>query len=158
MPVGRNVAATPGKAVSGGQVSRFLSALFSVVHFCDEAMHIWAERLPVPQSGFSQGMPPGPIYSNIPLKPEWRLPEGTKGRYRGIAQLTLAQMSTPVGARIHDRSEPSPETLQEEANKPHVGVILLDIVLDIVRTLIRPRSTRQPSSPLARRHRKLADR
>src|SRR6266566_9035312 len=76
MPVGRNVAAPPGKAVFGGQVSRFLSALFSGGTLCDEAMHIWAEKLPVPQTGFSQGVPPGPIYSNIPLKQEWRLPEG----------------------------------------------------------------------------------
>jgi len=138
MPVGRNVAATPGKAVSGVQVSRFLSALFSGGTLCDEAMHIWAERLPAPfaplarkqQTGFSQGVPPGPIYSNIPLKPEWHLPEGHEGQVQGHCAIDF-------GADEYTRGHPHPmidpslrlKRLQEEANKPHVGVILLDIVL-----------------------------
>ncbi len=130
MPVGRNVAAPPGKAVSGGQVSRFLSALFSGGTLCDEAMHIWAERLPVPQTGFSQGGAPGPIYSNIPLKPEWRLPEGHEGQVQGHCAIDFGADEYTRG-RPHPMIDPSLrlKRLQEEANKPHVGVILLDIVL-----------------------------
>src|SRR5437667_4855439 len=130
MPVGRNVASPPGKAVSGGQVSRFLSALFSGGTLCDEAMHIWAERLPVPQTGFSQGVPPSPIYSNIPLKPEWRLPEGHEGQVQGHCAIDFAADEYTRG-RPHPMIDPSLrlKRLQEEANKPHVGVILLDIVL-----------------------------
>jgi len=129
-PVGRNVAALPGKAVSGGQVSRFLSALFSGGTLCDEAMHIWAEKLPVPQTGFSQGVPPGPIYSNIPLKPEWRLPEGHEGQVQGHCAIDFGADEYTRG-RPHPMIDPSLrlKRLQEEANKPHVGVILLDIVL-----------------------------
>jgi FdrA protein len=91
----------------------FLSALFSGGTLCDEAMHIWAARL-------------GPIYSNIPLKPEWQLREGQVG-HRAI----------DFGADEYTRGRPHPmidpslrlKRLQEEARNPDVGVILLDIVL-----------------------------
>src|SRR5437764_3854665 len=50
-------------ALSTGTLS--LSGLFSGGTLCDEAMHIWAEQL-------------NPIYSNIPLKAEWRMPVGKR--------------------------------------------------------------------------------
>ena len=128
MPVGRNV--LPGKAVSGRQVPRFLSALFSGGTLCDEAMHIWAERLATLQTGSAQEIPPGPIYSNIPLKPEWRLPAGHEGQVQGHCAIDFGADEYTRG-RPHPMIDPSLrlKRLQEEASKPHVEVILLDIVL-----------------------------
>src|SRR6266496_2311441 len=93
-----------------------LSALYSGGTLCDEAMHLWAERL-------------GPIYSNIPLKPEWRLVED--------GQHVKGHCAIDFGADEYTRGRPHPmidpslrlKRLQEEANNPMVGVILLDIVL-----------------------------
>ncbi|MFL5663735.1 MAG: FdrA family protein, partial [Ktedonobacteraceae bacterium] len=92
-----------------------LSGLFSGGTLCDEAMHIWAEQL-------------NPIYSNIPLKAEWRMPVGKRvpGHY-----------AIDFGADEYTRGRPHPmidpslrlKRLQEEASNPQVGVILLDIVL-----------------------------
>jgi FdrA protein len=93
----------------------FLSALFSGGTLCDEAMHIWAEHL-------------GPISSNIPLKPEWRLLDG---------QALQGHRAIDMGADEYTRGRPHPiidpslrlKRLQEEASDPSVGVILLDMVL-----------------------------
>ncbi len=93
-----------------------LSALYSGGTLCDEAMHLWVERL-------------GPIYSNIPLKPEWRLVED--------GQHVKGHCAIDFGADEYTRGRPHPmidpslrlKRLQEEANNPGVGVILLDIVL-----------------------------
>jgi FdrA protein len=106
MPVVRNVAG-------------FLSALFSGGTLCDEAMHIWAE-----------GMPAGPIYSNIPLKPEWRLSEGHEGQVLGHCAIDFGADEYTRG-RPHPMIDPSLrlKRLLEEARKPQVRVILLDIVL-----------------------------
>jgi FdrA protein len=97
----------PGKADS------YLVALFSGGTLCDEAMHLWTEQL-------------GPVYSNIPLKPEWRL------RERQVGHIAI-----DFGADEYTRGRPHPmidpglrlRRLQEEARNPHTGVILLDIVL-----------------------------
>jgi len=93
----------------------YLSALFSGGTLCDEAMHLWADSL-------------GPIYSNIPLKPEWRLIE--EQRMNGHRAIDLGDDAYTRG-RPHPMIDPSPrlKRLQEEASDPHVGVILLDIVL-----------------------------
>jgi len=98
---------------TGGTLS--ISALFSGGTLCDEAMYIWAERI-------------GPIYSNIPLKPEWRLIE---------SQRVQGHRAIDFGADEYTRGRPHPmidptfrlKRFQEEANNPQVGVILLDIVL-----------------------------
>src|SRR2546425_10410380 len=129
---------TPVETLPGGQAgepgrlshSRFLSALFSGGTLCDEAMHIWAEGLPVPQTGFPQRAPLRPIYSNIPLRPEWRLPEGQERQVRGHCAIDFGAEEYTRG-RPHPMIDPSLrlKRLQEEANKPHVRVILLDIVL-----------------------------
>jgi FdrA protein len=95
----------------------FLSALFSGGTLCDEAMHIWEEMDLL-----------GPIYSNIPLKPEWRLLED---------QPVQGHRAIDMGADEYTRGRPHPmidpslrlKRMQEEANDPQVGVILLDMVL-----------------------------
>lgn len=94
-----------------------LAALFSGGTLCDEAMHLWSEEL-------------GPVYSNIPLKAEWRLNEGQGERPQG-------HIAIDFGADEYTRGRPHPmidpslrlKRLQEEARNPQVGVILLDIVL-----------------------------
>src|SRR6266567_3425741 len=71
----------------------------------------------------------GAIYSNILLKPEWRLVEEGK-RVEGHCAIDF-------GADEYTRGRPHPmidpglrlKRLQEEASNPRVGVILLDIVL-----------------------------
>jgi FdrA protein len=102
-----------------------LSALYSGGTLCDEAMHLWAKRL-------------GPIYSNIPLKPEWRLvKDGEDGGGGEGGQHVKGHCAIDFGADEYTRGRPHPmidpslrlKRLQEEANNPRVGVILLDIVL-----------------------------
>src|SRR3989442_1186851 len=129
---------TPVETLPGGQAggpgglshSRFLSALFSGGTLCDEAMHIWAEGLPVPQTGFPQRAPLRPIYSNIPLRPEWRLPEGQERQVRGHCAIDFGADEYTRG-RPHPMIDPSLrlKRLQEAASNPYVGEILLDIVL-----------------------------
>jgi FdrA protein len=86
-------------------------------------MHIWAD-------GFPQRAPLRPIYSNIPLKPEWRLPEGQEGQLQGHCAIDFGADEYTRG-RPHPMIDPSLrlKRLQEAASNPHVGVILLDIVL-----------------------------
>src|SRR5579859_6842677 len=69
-----------------------LSALYSGGTLCDEAMHLWAEQL-------------GPIYSNIPLKPEWRLIE--EQRMNGHRAIDLGDDAYTRG-RPHPMIDPSP--------------------------------------------------
>lgn len=94
---------------------KYLSALFSGGTLCDEAMHLWADAL-------------GPIYSNIPLKPGWRLIE--EQRANGHRAVDLGDDAYTRG-RPHPMIDPGLrlKRLQEEACDPQVGVILLDIVL-----------------------------
>ncbi len=112
-----NVKIGAGERVSAsvlpGKADGYLVALFSGGTLCDEAMHLWTEQL-------------GPVYSNIPLKPEWRLRDGQVGH-----------IAIDFGADEYTRGRPHPmidpglrlKRLQEEARNPHTGVILLDIVL-----------------------------
>jgi len=87
--------------------------LFAGGTLCDEAMHIWAEQV-------------GPVYSNIPLKPEWRLTGGREGH-----------CAIDFGADEYTRGRPHPmidpslrlKRLQEEAGKAETTVILLDMIL-----------------------------
>ncbi|GAC1349067.1 MAG: acyl-CoA synthetase FdrA [Ktedonobacteraceae bacterium] len=96
--------------------NQFLSALFSGGTLCDEAMHLWAGSI-------------GAIYSNIPIRPEWRLVEA--------GQRVEGHCAIDFGADEYTRGRPHPmidpslrlKRLQEEASNPRVGVILLDIVL-----------------------------
>jgi FdrA protein len=112
-----------GMGAVGGGAQRRMVGLFSGGTLCDEAMHIWAKQL-------------GPIYSNIPLNPAWRLLEGRRGAiYR--APVGQGHCAIDFGADEYTRGRPHPmidpslrlKRLQEEAGDPGVGVILLDIVL-----------------------------
>jgi FdrA protein len=92
-----------------------LSGLFSGGTLCDEAMHIWSEYL-------------GPIYSNIPLEPAWRIVEG---------QPVQGHRAIDFGADEYTRGRPHPmidpslrlKRFEEEARHPHVRVLFLDMVL-----------------------------
>ncbi len=93
----------------------YLAALFSGGTLCDEALHIWGDRL-------------GPVYSNIPLNPAWRW------RETGIRQ---GHYALDLGADEYTRGRPHPmidpearlKYLRQAASDPQTGVILLDIVL-----------------------------
>lgn len=92
-----------------------LSALFSGGTLCDEAMHIWTQWI-------------GPVYSNIPLNPAWRLPEDER---------VAGHCAIDFGADEYTRGRPHPmidpaarlKRLREDASNPRIGVILLDVVL-----------------------------
>ena len=113
----------PTSPIVGGSSShgQRLAALFSGGTLCDEAMHLWLE-------GTAQGKKLDPIYSNIPLKPQWRIVEGRpiQGHY-----------AIDFGSDEYTRGRPHPmidpslrlKHFQEAASDPTIGVILLDIVL-----------------------------
>jgi len=71
--------------ISAGSAAR-LSGLFSGGTLCDEAMHIWAEQL-------------GPIYSNIPLRPSWKVVDG---------QHISGHRAIDFGADEYTRGRPHP--------------------------------------------------
>ncbi len=116
-----NTETSPGRQTSTNVATvgkdKYLAGLFSGGTLCDEAMHIWSVQL-------------GPIYSNIPLKPEWRLSDGQGKEQQG-------HIAIDFGADEYTRGRPHPmidpslrlKHLQEEARNPRVRVILLDIVL-----------------------------
>ena len=97
-----------------------LRGLFAGGTLCDEAMVIAAERL-------------GPVYSNVPLRPEWRLgPRAGPGRDAaarhvmidfGDDELTAGRPHPMIDQRLRlDR-------LAAEAADPATAVIMLDVVL-----------------------------
>jgi FdrA protein len=101
---------------SGGQhEGGTLRGLFAGGTLCDEAMVIAAERL-------------GPVYSNIPLQPEWKLDPRTPADGHimidfGDDELTAGRPHPMIDQRLRlDR-------LAAEAADPDVAVILLDVVL-----------------------------
>ncbi len=97
-----------------------LRGLFAGGTLCEEAMVIAAERL-------------GPVYSNVPLRPEWRLgPRAGPGRDAaarhvmidfGDDELTAGRPHPMIDQRLRlDR-------LAAEAADPATAVIMLDVVL-----------------------------
>ena len=97
-----------------------LRGLFAGGTLCEEAMVIAAERL-------------GPVYSNVPLRPEWRLGpragSGQDGAARHIMidfgddELTAGRPHPMIDQRLRlDR-------LAAEAADPGTAVIMLDVVL-----------------------------
>jgi FdrA protein len=70
----------------------------------------------------------GPIYSNIPLRPEWQLDE-SKGSYGHVAidfgsdEFTVGRPHPMIDAGLRLRK------LEQEARDPTTAVVLLDIVL-----------------------------
>lgn len=94
---------------------RYVRGLFSGGTLCDEAMLLLSARL-------------GPIYSNIPLRPDWRL-EDAKGSYGhtaidfGSDEFTVGRPHPMIDAGLRLRQ------LEQEARNPTTAVVLLDIVL-----------------------------
>ena len=93
----------------------YIRGLFSGGTFCFEALLLLEESI-------------GPVYSNIPLEPEYRLPDVWKSR-----QHTAIDM----GDDLFTQGRPHPmidyrlrnQRILQEAADPQVAVILLDIVL-----------------------------
>ncbi len=105
-------------ASTGPARSGVLRGLFAGGTLCEEAMAIAAGRL-------------GPVYSNVPLRPEWLIdpltPAGQTGRHTmidfGDDALTVGRPHPMIDQRIRlDR-------LAAEAADPGTAVILLDVVL-----------------------------
>ncbi|WP_376796520.1 acyl-CoA synthetase FdrA [Thermogemmatispora sp.] len=126
-----HVVTTPASAITArlerlrqvGSVSAtrgYLVGLFAGGTLCDEAMQLWSAIL-------------GPIYSNIPLEPAWRLEAGPLSR---LAPLP-GHCAIDFGADEYTRGRPHPmidptlrlEALRSLAKDPSVAVILLDLVL-----------------------------
>jgi FdrA protein len=92
-----------------------LRGLFSGGTLCDEAMVLAASAL-------------GPIASNIPLRPEWALPDDL--RAGGHVMIDFGDDRLTEG-RPHPMIDPSLrlERLAQEAADASVGVVLMDVVL-----------------------------
>jgi FdrA protein len=92
-----------------------LRGLFAGGTLCDEAMLIASARL-------------GPVRSNIPLEPEWRLPDHL--RAEGHLMIDFGDDRLTRG-RPHPMIDNSlrAQRLVEDAADPTCGVVLLDVVL-----------------------------
>jgi FdrA protein len=93
----------------------YIRALYSGGTLCDEAMLLMSEHI-------------GPIASNIPLQPEWAIPEGKT--FQGHTALDLGSDEFTRG-RPHPMIDPTLrlQYLSRAADDPETAVILLDIVL-----------------------------
>jgi FdrA protein len=92
-----------------------LRGLYTGGTLCDEAMVIACESL-------------GAIRSNIPLEPEWTLPESL--RATGHLMIDFGDDTLTAG-RPHPMIDPSQRLarIADEAADPECGVLLLDVVL-----------------------------
>jgi FdrA protein len=100
-------------ALQAGQ--RYVRGIFSGGTLCDEAMALLGARL-------------GPIYSNIPLRPDWRLADARTSREHtaidfGSDEFTVGHPHPMIDAGLRLRR------LAQEVADPATAVILLDIVL-----------------------------
>ena len=94
---------------------KYIRGLFSGGTFCFEALHLMGQLL-------------GPVYSNIPLRPEWKLANVWQSKEHTAIDL---------GDDLFTKGRPHPmidfrlrnERLLQEAGDPETAVILLDIVL-----------------------------
>jgi FdrA protein len=111
----------PREATAGAPWSGALRGLFAGGTLCDEAMVIASEGL-------------GPVWSNIPLRPEWRLPAGRSGEHAdtpaphimidfGDDELTVGRPHPMIDQTLRL------ERLASTAADPDVAVILMDVVL-----------------------------
>jgi FdrA protein len=94
---------------------RYVRGLFAGGTLCDEAMMVLSERL-------------GPVYSNIPLRPDWRLSQARTSQEHtaidfGSDEFTIGRPHPMIDAGLRLRR------LAQEANDPTTAAILLDIVL-----------------------------
>ncbi len=100
-------------ALAPGQ--RFVRGIFSGGTLCDEAMTLLSADL-------------GPVYSNIPLRPDWRLADAKMSQQHtaidfGSDEFTVGRPHPMIDAGLRLRR------LAQEAADPSTAVILLDIVL-----------------------------
>jgi FdrA protein len=94
---------------------KYLRGLFSGGTFCFESLLLLGEQL-------------GPVYSNIPLKPEFKLTNVWKSQ---------AHTAIDLGDDLFTQGRPHPmidfrlrnERLLQEANDPETALIMLDVVL-----------------------------
>lgn len=99
----------------------YLRGLFAGGTLCDEAMAIAAEAL-------------GPVASNIPLDPQWALPE-TAGAGVGLGHRGHLMIDFGDDRLTHGRPHPMidnqlrMERIAKEAADPDTAVLLLDVVL-----------------------------
>lgn len=94
---------------------KFIRGLFSGGTFCFESLHLLGQQL-------------GPIYSNIPINPEWKLDDVWKSRQHTAIDLgddlfTQGRPHPMIDFRLRN------ERLLQEAHDPETAIILLDIVL-----------------------------
>ncbi len=107
--------AWPPASPGGRHEAGVLRGLFAGGTLCDEAMVIAAERL-------------GPVYSNIPLQPDWRLdPTDPPARHTmidfGDDELTAGRPHPMIDQRLRL------DALNAAAADPDVAVISMDVVL-----------------------------
>ena len=105
IPLDVNPRATPGA----------LRGLFSGGTLCTEAMLVASQVL-------------GPIYSNIPLEPEWALTDVNASHGHTFVDFGQEELTDRRAHPMLDLSLRL-ERIEREASDPDVGVILLDVVL-----------------------------
>jgi FdrA protein len=100
---------------NGGHARGALRGLFAGGTLCDEAMVIATDAL-------------GPVRSNIPLEPEWALPDTLQAH--GHVMIDFGDDRLTQG-RPHPMIDPSLrlERLAAEAADPECSVVLMDVVL-----------------------------
>ena len=101
------------KQISPGQ--KYIRGLFSGGTFCFEGLHLLGQKL-------------GPIYSNIPINPEWKLDNAWQSKQHTLIDLgddlfTQGRPHPMIDFRLRN------ERLLQEARDPETAIILLDIVL-----------------------------
>ncbi|MGE5141217.1 MAG: acyl-CoA synthetase FdrA [Rudaea sp.] len=94
---------------------RYLRGLYSGGTLCEETMRLWQEPL-------------GPIWSNAPLDPRYRLPDSTKSKRHTVIDLGEEEFTIGRPHPMIDNSERVRRLLQE-ARDPSVAAIVLDVVL-----------------------------
>jgi FdrA protein len=97
--------------------SGFLRGLFAGGTLCDEAMLICAAEL-------------GPVHSNIPLDPDWALPDVHRSQQHTMVDFGDDRLTQ---GRPHPMIDGSSrvERLTAEVADPSAGVVLLDVVLGL---------------------------
>ncbi len=109
------VSQAEGAAGSLAPGQKYVRGLFSGGTFCYETLLLLDEKV-------------GPVYSNVPLKPEYRLVD---------VWTSQGHIAIDLGDDLFTQGRPHPmidfrlrnERIIKEANDPEVGVVLLDVVL-----------------------------
>ena len=94
---------------------RYVRGIFSGGTLCEEALLLLGERL-------------GPVFSNVPINPAWRLEDPRRSREHTLVDLGSDEFT--VG-RPHPMIDPTlrNERLREEAADPATACLLVDVVL-----------------------------